>query len=104
MEYFEAPNGRMIPIPKGRIMAFGFSPEEIQIIEKCMPTKDHLVYDADIVTDILALNYEVLLLKADSITSEDREIIVEYYTELSDGYDESIFWIGYPKPPSHLRK
>ena len=84
MDYFEAPNGRLIPIPKGRIMAFGFSQEEIQIIEKCMPTEDHLVYDADIVTDVIALNYETLLVKSDSITSEDRDVIVEYYTELND--------------------
>ena len=45
-----------------------------------------------------------MLIKSDSITSEDRDAIIEWYTELHDCYDEYILWIGYPKSPSHLRQ
>lgn len=103
MKYFEAPDGTVIYIPKGRIMAFGFSPTEIQKIKECAPSDEHSVYIPEVVTDIFAIDHEALLIKADSISQEDRELIIECYTELNGCFDETVFWLGYPKPPSHLR-
>lgn len=103
MKYFEAPDGSIIYIPKGRVIAFGFTTEEVETIKNCLPSDDHVVYVPDVVTDILAINHESLIIKADSVSPEDRDLIVEYYTELNGCFDETVFWLGYPKPPSHLR-
>lgn len=103
METFIAPDGRTIYIPRGRIMAFGFSPEEIQTIRECAPSDEHSVYIPEVVTDILTINHEAVLINAACVSPEDRDLIVEYYTELNGCFDESVFWIGYPKPPHHLR-
>lgn len=103
MKKFAAPDGSIISMPEGRVIAYGLSPNEIPFIEKCLPSKDYELYVSDDVRDILAVSCFALIVEADAVNSKDREIITEYYTDLGSNFSETVFWIGYPKPPSCLR-
>lgn len=103
MKTIVAPNGRQINIPEGRIMACGLTAEDIQLVECSIPSDEYEVYIPDIVTDIIAIDYDALIIKPSGISPEDREILIDYYTELGGSFDETIFWIGHLKPPSNLR-
>lgn len=104
MKTFVAPNGRVLHIPKGRIMAYGFSTEEIQSIEKSIPSDEYEFYIPDVIEDIVAIDRDALIINSATLNPTERELIVDYYTELSGCFDESVFWTGYPKPPSYLRE
>lgn len=91
-------------VPKGRIMVYGFSDEDISIVENCTPSGEYEVYVPDIVQDILAISWDTLIVNSAAVSPEDRGLLIEYFTELNGSYPESVFWIGYPKPPSHLRR
>lgn len=84
-------------------MVYGLSPEEIQIVEKSIPSDEYEVYIPDVIQDIVAIRRDALILNSAALKPPERELIVDYYTELSGSFDETVFWIGYPKPPSHLR-
>ena len=103
MKKFVAPDGSIISMPEGRVIAYGLSPNEIPFIEKCLSSKDYELYVSDDVRDILAVSCFALIVEADEVNSKDREIITEYYTDLGSNFSETVFWIGYPKPPSCLR-
>lgn len=103
MKTFVAPNGRVLHIPKGRIMAYGLSSEEIQSVEKSIPSDEYEIYIPDVIEDVVAIDRDALIINSATLKPTERELIVDYYTELSGCFDESVFWTGYPKPPSHLR-
>ncbi len=103
MKTFVAPNGRVIYIPEGRIMTCGLSPEENEKVKESLISDEYELYIVDDIRDTAAINKEALIINAAALTEEDRGLIVDCYTELSGCFDESVFWIGYPKPPSHLR-
>lgn len=103
MKHFEAPDGSIINISDSRIIAFGLSDEEILIVKNGVPMGDYELYVPNQVEDILAIRRDALIINSATIVPGERNLILEYYTELNGCYDESVFWIGYPMPPSHLR-
>ncbi len=103
MKTFVAPNGRVINIPEGRIMVYGFSNEEVMIVKNRIPSDEYEVYIPDVIEDIVAIDQEALIINSAALRPTERELIVDYYTEVSGSFDETVLWIGYPKPPSHLR-
>lgn len=103
MKTFIAPNGRIIHIPEARIMAYGLSSEEIECVEKSIPSDEYEIYIPDVIEDVAAIHRDALIINSTTLNSTERELIIDYYTELNGCFDESVFWTGYPKPPSHLR-
>jgi len=87
----------------GCVIAYGLSSDEVTFVKEALPNNDSKLYIPSNVNDILALPCDTLIVDAESICASDRKIIIDYYTELGSSFDESVFWIGYPKPPSHLR-
>lgn len=84
-------------------MVYGLSPEEIQIVDNSIPSDKYEVYIPDVIQDIAAISRDALIINSAALKPPERELIVDCYTELSGSFDETVFWIGYPKPPSHLR-
>ena len=64
MKKFVAPDGSIISMPEGRVIAYGLSPNEIPFIEKCLPSKDYELYVPDDVRDILAVSCFALIVEA----------------------------------------
>lgn len=87
-----------------RIICFGLNEEQYAMVQTCLPAKGYELLVTDCPTDLIAINAFALIIYAPSLDSASVEMISDYYTEVGNGADETVFWLGYPKPPSHLRK
>ena len=103
MKTFLAPNGEYITVPDGRVTTFGLSEEQNKLVENALPTKGYEFLDTDAPTDLIAISAAALIINAAALDTESREMMFDYYTEVGDCTDETVFWLGYPKPPHHLR-
>ena len=88
----------------GRVMIFGLSEAELEILHKSLLTQNTKVFDTDEATDLVALAAEVIIIKADALDKEGRELLLDYYNEVADYSDEAVFWIGEPCMPKKLMK
>ncbi|MDO4562666.1 MAG: HTH domain-containing protein [Clostridia bacterium] len=103
MEYFLAPNGKHIPIPAGRVTTFGLTEEQNELIRGAFPTKDYELLDTDAPTDLIAVYATSQIINASALDADGLELLFEYYNEVIDHMGETVFWLGYPKPPHPLR-
>ena len=69
-----------------------------------LPSKNSEIFDTDEATDLVAIAAEVLIVKADALDKEGRELLLDYYNEVGDSSDEAVFWIGEPCLPKKLVK
>ena len=99
MKTFLAPNGEYITIPDGRVTTFGLSEEQNTLVKSALPTKGYELLDTDTPTDLIAISAAVLIINAAALGSDSKEMIIDYYTEIGGCTDETVFWLGYPKPP-----
>ena len=88
----------------GRVMIFGLSEAELEILHKSLLSQNTEVFDTDEATDLVALAAEVIIIKADALDKEGRELLLDYYNEVADYSDEVVFWIGKPCMPKKLMK
>jgi len=102
MKTIFATNGEYITIPDGRVTTFGLSEEQNILIRGALPAKGYELLDTDAPTDLLAISAAALIINAAALDTDSSEMIFDYYTEIGDCTDETIFWIGDPKPPKHL--
>lgn len=103
MKTFHAPNGENIAIPDGRIMTFGLTEEENELVRNALPAKNYELLDTDAPTDLIAISAAAVIINASALDTDSRDMIFGYYTELGADMDETVFWIGCPKPPHPLR-
>ena len=103
MKTFLAPNGEYITIPDGRVTTFGLSDEQNKVVENALPVKGYELLDTDASSDLIAISAAALIINAAALDTDSREMVFDYYTEVGDCTDETVFWIGSPKPPNHLR-
>lgn len=103
MKKILAPNGEYIIVPDGRVMTFGLDKEQNEIVKDNLPVKGYELYDADDPTDLIAISASALIINAAALDEESRQMIFDFHTEIGDCSDETVFWIGYPKPPHPLR-
>ena len=103
MKKFLAPNGEYITVPDGRVTTFGLSEEQNKLVENALPAKGYELFDTDVPTDLIAISAAALIINAAALDTESSEMVFDYYTEVGDCTDETVFWLGYPKPPNHLR-
>ncbi len=103
MKTFLAPNGEYITVPDGRVTTFGLSDEQNNVVENALPVKGYELLDTDASSDLIAISAAALIINAAALDIDSREMVFDYYTEVGDCTDETVFWLGYPKPPNHLR-
>ena len=80
----------------GRVMTFGLSEAELEILHHSLLSKHTEVFDTDVATDLVAVAAEVIIIKADALDKEGRGLLLDYYNEVADYSDEVVFWIGEP--------
>ena len=88
----------------GRVMTFGLAEAELEILHKSLLSQNTEVFDTDEATDLVALAAEVIIIKADALDKEGRELLLDYYNEVADYSDEVVFWIGEPCMPKKFMK
>ncbi len=104
MSTFLTPNEEYKTVPHGRVTTFGLNEKQNRLVESALPSKGYELFDTDAPTDLIAISAEALIINAAALYADSREMIFDYYTEVGGCTEETVFWIGNPKPPAHLRK
>ena len=87
-----------------RINTFGLTEEQNALVEDNIPTRDYEVFDTDAPTDLIAINCEVLIIYAPEMDQDSIGMIFDYYSQVNGCTDETVIWLGEPKPPKELQK
>ena len=87
-----------------RVITFGLTDEENALVEENLPTRDYEVFDTDAPTDLIAIGCQALIVNAASMDSDSVGMIFDYYSQVNGCTDETVIWLGEPKPPKELRK
>ena len=87
-----------------RVITFGLTDEENALVEGNLPARDYEVFDTDAPTDLIAIGCQALIINATSMDSDSVGMIFDYYSQVNGCTDETVIWLGEPKPPKELRK
>lgn len=91
-------------IGEHRISTFGLTEEQNEFVRQNVPARDYEVLDTDCPADLIALSASALIVDASALEQDDLRMILGYYAEVRDCTDETVLWLGEPKPPVSLRK
>ena len=103
MKTIIAPDGSSITVPVGRILTFGLDGKQNDLIIDSFPSKEYELLNTTEATDLIAVPATVLIINSAALDEDSRNLIFEYYTEIGACMDETVFWIGSPKPPHPVR-
>lgn len=98
MHTYIAPNRESIIVPDGRVITYGLIARQNELVCACLPAQGYELYEADIPSDLIAIPARVLIISASDLDADGQKMIFDYYTEIGDCSDETVFWIGNPKP------
>lgn len=87
-----------------RVITFGLTDEENALVEDNLPTRDYEAFDTDEPTDLIAIGCQALIINAASMDSDSAGMFFDYYSQVNGCTDETVIWLGEPKPPKELRK
>ena len=91
-------------IGEHRISTFGLTEEENEYVRQNTPIRDYEVMDTDCPTDLIAVSAAALIINASALNQDDMQMLLDFYDEVNGCTDETVLWIGEPKPPVALRK
>ena len=60
--------------------------------------------DTDCPTDLIAVSASASIINASALDQDDMQMLLDFYDEVNGCTDETVLWIGEPKPPVTLRK
>ena len=104
MEPFASITGYKPHTYDGRIITFGLTEEENALLKTLVHHKNLEIYAADISSDLVALLSTLIIIKATKLEADDLNLLENYYTEVGEYADETVFWIGSPLPPLYLQR
>ena len=87
-----------------RILTFGLTEAQNAWVEENLPTRDYEVFDTDAPTDVIAIGCQALIVNAAAMDGDAAGMIFDYYSQVNGCTDETVIWLGEPKPPKELRK
>lgn len=87
-----------------RIITFGLTDRQNAIVNANRPQSDYEIFDTDVPTDIIAIGCIASIIQASALDEDAIGFIFDYYTQVNGCTDETVIWIGEPKPPKCLRK
>lgn len=87
-----------------RIITFGLTEEQNAIVVQSRPARDYEVFDTDAPTDVIAIGCIAIIVYAPAMDMDSVEMMFDYYSEVNGCTDETVIWLGDPKPPKHLQK
>lgn len=86
-----------------RIAVWKLLPEEIGLVASCLPAKDIDVVEVTCATDLIAMNWLAILVNADAMTKDDREMLYGFYQEAGEGA-ETVLFFGASDVPIELKR
>ena len=87
-----------------RIITFGLTDEQNEIVKTNVPARDYEVFDTDAPTDIIAIGSVAMVIQASALDEDSVGMLFDYYTQIKGCTDETVIWLGDPKPPKELQK
>lgn len=87
-----------------RINTFGLTEEQNAHVKANLPSHDCELYIADDPTDLIAINCEAMIVNASAMEQDSADMIFDLYTQIDGCTDETVIWLGEPKPPKELQK
>lgn len=103
MKTFESITGFNPHTYAGRIITFGLTEEENTYLKILLHNKNIEIYDADIVSDLVALFATAIIINAAKLEADDFALLENYYKEVGTDADEIVFWLSSPKPAIELQ-
>ena len=91
-------------IGEHRITTYGLTDDENRLVEKNFPSSDYELLDTDAPTDMIAISASAIIINAAALATDDWEMLCDYYKEVLPSTDETVIWLGEPKPPKELTK
>lgn len=87
-----------------RILTFGLTEAQNAWVEENLPTRDYEVFDTDTPTDVIAIGCDAMIVNASTLDQDSADMIFDLYSQIDGCTDETVIWLGEPKPPRELRK
>lgn len=84
------------------VFAYGFTPDEENIMRKVLPAKESYLTSADCFTDLIAVNSYAILINVPAVSFEDWDMLWEYYLEI-DVVPETVVLVGDGIVPKRLK-
>lgn len=86
-----------------RIATWGLLPEEIDTVAGCLPAKDIDLVEVTCATDLIAMNWLAILVNAEAMEKDDREMLYWFYQEAGEAVDTILFF-GEAGVPAGLKR
>lgn len=87
-----------------RIITFGLTEKQNAIVAQSRPARDYEVFDTDAPTDVIAIDCVAIIVYAPAMDMDSVEMMFDFYSEVNGCTDETVIWLGEPKPPKRLQK
>jgi len=87
-----------------RIITCGLSQEEINIVIDNLPKKDYKLDVFDTVYDLIAQYASIYIINVAVFEENELDLLWNYYKEINENTDESIFLLGKSTIPHELKK
>ena len=86
-----------------RIITFGLTEAQNALVEQSRPAGNYEVFDTDAPTDVIAIGAVAIIVFAPTMDEDSIGMIFDYYTEVEGCTNDTVIWLGEPKPPKSLR-
>lgn len=98
-----APNGEYIMIPYSRVISYGMTEVQNELIRRNLPSLEYELYATDIASDIVGISADAVIINSSVLSADDSKMVIEYYYESNAHLEQSVFWIGKNNLPNNLR-
>ena len=86
-----------------RIAVWGLLSDEIDMVMSCLPVKEINVVEVECATDLIAMDWMTIMVNANVMTKDDREMLYGFYQEVGD-VAETVLFFGASDVPAELRR
>lgn len=87
-----------------RVNTFGLTDEQNALVQANLPARAYELYIADTPTDVIAIGCCAMIVYAPAMDADSAEMLFDYYAQVDGCTDETVIWLGEPKPPKALKK
>ena len=91
-------------IGEHRIITFGLTEEQNDFVKKNIPARDYEVFDTDEPIDLIAISSVAMIIQASAMDKDAIDMMFDYYIQVNGCTDETVIWLGEPKPLKELQK
>ena len=90
-------------IGEHRIITYGLTKEQNELVKQVVPKKDYELMDTDVFTDVIAVYACAIIINTEGLPCDDYDTFVLYLSEVGDCTDTTTIWLGGTKPPKGLK-